>query len=1489
MSEETPPPGAASSGPAVSHKAKIFARIAQLFARRKGRSEVKFVRATIGDAQNRVVRVIAFSAGGADNVFQFGMVHAFLVSDAPKPHIVAGTSSGAVVAAMLADVLQAGESYGSEAAARRLAQTAHFRALLAQIEQAPTDLKEASFPDFTEVSARAGLKPLDLPTQQEQEKRDRKTTALARFGLTRLVNVLLASRVKFSELTRIVRLILDLQASSEWRWNWGRRGLPAFMVAAIEGLVLLWLVIWKGFSIWLQILVPAVRDAPLLLRRGVSVALEAIIPRRLSILRDRLAFSRLQSAKRILFEPWLVQVSRIVLVLFSYPVVALTWLFAPPGVVVLGVGKRIAGRIPDREWRNLALRFTGVLILMLTGWIGKDGYHQAANVYRDLFDIVASHQIQDLAPAFYDLEHLRRGLFHVLCGILPVLGPGVVFAALTMVFSPGSNGAQMLALFLAGFGIKKDLLTPGVLRKLLMRAFDPFFFGKRDFDEALNLALGGAAQRADHEALSPDNRKAADPSAQNGMEEPLEGQRTLGDWVWKKTGEHGVRAPKAEPILVAPVAADVGTGRLVILEPATATVDALTAACALTPFFGAMNLKVTPGSKNDPSEAWLVDGSCVAGEPIQPVLELIKRLNLNQRYPRGPDGTPGPFADLGLVEEPEFVDLCVISPFPTRRLRERERRQMAEDIAATPKVAVAVAESKLPKPPGILYRLGEIFSLRAAHAAKDERTLVTMYNAMLKPFQDATGKAFFCSRPEQSESIDSWDVRANLRELEPAQPVRLVANLVRCTDDAAKRSLLLRTIANGCRASLEGLYWNKLVRLAEEATAGGQAGNLLTFPPCRKLQDLLKVKELPGILEPRSPPGVTEICRECRFYSEPEASWGEIRAAHAARSQTTPGSEPDWGEVPRASRPLDIRAYLPKAEPCTGWPRDRERSDGALERGTERPLVSVVFSGGGFRGVFQVGVLNAFCLAGVKPDVVAGASVGTIMAALAARAFTESEEARQKHRVARIAATFLAVDRLVLTDRFADFIRRFTLRFASARFSFRDADHLFRQFDQRKWELLTRRSRRVLAGIHRIAYMDPLEVLGLLSLHSPQKRGQLADRVLLCAQDALNRAGVGTELLGAEPLELLIRAHVLPNLEDQGAEFKEFLRGGIHFLATTTNLRTGELDVLGSFCNPLRQPALVPGLLASSAFPGVFRPRMNWELRAGSPGLPEELIDGGVADNLPIIPVYRFLFYAGYKGWLKLRPTVDSEPGGRKEARPHLLLTASLEPRRRVLKGKELQRVAECWPWLRSRTAQLQYNVKVDSHRETQHDLRRICEALRKQIPGPSEVELPDLHISCVKPEWLCGTFAFHPMLGFRRTRQAQNIAHGCASTLVHLHREQEKHAAWTEHWWVRIKLRPGVCLPEENSGNGPEEGRDNCVRLRPSPPDVDGNCCFVEGRKCPFSKPELERVKAALAPNETEDQNREPLSQLGRETAMALQEIYRRCGERKTHQRAEQ
>jgi predicted acylesterase/phospholipase RssA len=1438
-----------------------IARFLHLFTVTKPQSAT-FKEALIGNDDGKL-RVIAFSAGGADNVFEFGLVHAFLVSDAPQPHIVAGISSGALVAAMLADVQQAGALVEQNPVARRLAQVGKFRFFLDQIERLPDDFKEAAVPDFTEISARAGLEPLELPTQQPAEKEDRNETALARFGLTRLLNGMLASRIKFGELTRIVRLWLEVQAMDEWRNKALRTVLPTAIAITIEYCIRS---VHKGVlcsRIWLRLFSLSIRDAPLLLRLLSAPWWEGVVGnRQLRRVFEIFGAKRLRQAKKILFEPWPLQFARICIFFLSYPTMLFVWLIAPPTILFWFLGNRIVQGLPTGR-KNSVLRAVGFLVLAISIWVMHEEKQRITNYISNCFAYFRRLDIYNLHVSINASVTTTHLFGSGLCCALALVGiwclAGLIAISIAFIFGVGAEPGQLWALFLAGFNIKKDLLTTGVLHKLLMRAFDPGYFGKRNFDQAVNEALGGKASQ------SVDKSNRTDRKDSNGA-------RILGDWIWNREDEHRIREPKRVPILVAPIAADVSTGHLVVVEPTVATVDALSAACALTPFFEAQKISVTPAKTGGPRERWLVDGACVAREPLQPALDLIKVLNLKRLDIASSDALL-PFAHIKLAQEPRIIELCVISPFPTGRLREQERVQLTVDMRPKRENAAPQSPTSESKPrnswqgSGTLYRLFDIFSLQATHAAKDERSMVTLYNAMLRGYQNPP-QAVFCTSPDDAgrASLGNWHVFAPLREIEPLQPIQISAKLARCGDETKRKSLLLATIADGCRASLSALYQIRLSKLVTDAEIQQELEEkkknpeASVTPPCRKLQDSLGAQRLPGILDKKSPPGIAEICKECQFFKDPEKSWHKIAAGKEQTETHFRQPVADWGEVdnPVPDR-INIKELLRPVKQTEKWPRDNDGQGGiAAGKGAERPTVSLVFSGGVFRGVFQVGVLNALNMAGIKPDILAGASVGTIMAAISARIFTEPDPEQRHRQIASVAATFLAIDRLVLTDRFADFIRRFTLRAGAADFSLRDADHLFRRFDKRNWEKLSRRSRRVLGGIHRLTYLDPFELFDLLRLHSPRLQGELTDRLLLFAQHSLNRSGIGSELLGAGPLEQLIKAHVLTT-EDRGADFNEFLTaGGIRFLATTTNLTTGELDVLGSFMNSERLPALIPGLLASSAFPGVFQPRMNWELRAASPGEPEELIDGGIADNLPIIPVYRFLFYAGQMDWLTLRPRVGNEN------RPHLLLTASLERNKRELCGDDLERAVDRWPSLQRRVSELRYNVKVDSHIQSQHDLRRIHLALEKLNKLP-EITLPDLHISCVKPEWLCGTFAFHPMLGFRRERQARSIAHGCASTLVHLSRETANHPNWTQHWWKTFDLAADTSA---NDGD-----KTKAVALKPRPCNAKGDCCFVHDRKCPFSESELKQVRPHL---ETE-------------TIAAVASIYRYCGQLRTHCRGEE
>jgi hypothetical protein len=272
-------------------------------------------------------------------------------------------------------------------------------------------------------------------------------------------------------------------------------------------------------------------------------------------------------------------------------------------------------------------------------------------------------------------------------------------------------------------------------------------------------------------------------------------------------------------------------------------------------------------------------------------------------------------------------------------------------------------------------------------------------------------------------------------------------------------------------------------------------------------------------------------------------------------------------------------------------------------------------------------------------------------------------------------------------------------------------------------------------------------------------------------------------------------------------------------------------------------------LLASSAFPGVFRPRWSWEVHPKTERH-EQYIDGGVIDNLPVDAVAQFLHRASRNGIISPRPSP-----------PHLVVCASLEPRPvPITDAAALDRLRSYWPGLRRRALQLGYNQKLDVFRRTQRNLRAVFaqRAARNRLPDPDEraATMLTLDVVSVIPNWLPGTFAFHPMLGFRRSEQAKSIAHGCASTLLEfaklVHQRPDAAAAW------------GVRLGEAEAAAAARAAET----FTPVGGGKPGDCWFRPGSSCPFS---------AESQSSQGGGGRDP-------TTRALTEIYRACGDPHTH-----
>jgi len=331
-------------------------------------------------------------------------------------------------------------------------------------------------------------------------------------------------------------------------------------------------------------------------------------------------------------------------------------------------------------------------------------------------------------------------------------------------------------------------------------------------------------------------------------------------------------------------------------------------------------------------------------------------------------------------------------------------------------------------------------------------------------------------------------------------------------------------------------------------------------------------------------------------------------------------------------------------------------------------------------------------------------------------------------------------------------------------------------------------------------------------------------------------------VLGAHPIKLLIENFVIPTRWQSRPDDMPF--GGISddivFMATSTNLTQGALEILSS-SDAAKSVTLIEGLLASSAFPGVFSPRRSWDLIPGTSD-DYQYIDGGVMDNLPLHSVLAQMRELADQQVIPLRPS----------GAPHLMLAASLEVEKR--ESVDEQALRDYWPELLSRTTEMKYNAKLRTFVRVADNVQDI----RDQFPA--ERDALKVRVAGIMPRWLCNTFAFHPMLGFRRTLQAASIAHGCAATLLALGGLRDYANAW------RLDRQAIPKIDSFDTANERLEKPDRKARKN--------GRCWLSDIQCPYSK---EALTQADIPTESE------------ETRYWLSEIHRKCWDRQSHERRRQ
>ncbi|MDP9121001.1 MAG: hypothetical protein M3O15_06480, partial [Acidobacteriota bacterium] len=134
------------------------------------------------------------------------MIHALLVSSGRAPDAVAGVSIGAVNAAVLAEVMQAGDAQQ---------QVDKLRKFIDAYLRVPGEIVNSIVPDAFEINARQPLKPIELPIHFAEERTDRQHASRSRWGLSIALNKLVKLGLTVRHLTRVVNTVLKMIAAAD--------------------------------------------------------------------------------------------------------------------------------------------------------------------------------------------------------------------------------------------------------------------------------------------------------------------------------------------------------------------------------------------------------------------------------------------------------------------------------------------------------------------------------------------------------------------------------------------------------------------------------------------------------------------------------------------------------------------------------------------------------------------------------------------------------------------------------------------------------------------------------------------------------------------------------------------------------------------------------------------------------------------------------------------------------------------------------------------------------------------------------------------------------------------------------------------------------------------------------------------------------------------------------------------------------------------------
>lgn len=559
---------------------------------------------------------------------------------------------------------------------------------------------------------------------------------------------------------------------------------------------------------------------------------------------------------------------------------------------------------------------------------------------------------------------------------------------------------------------------------------------------------------------------------------------------------------------------------------------------------------------------------------------------------------------------------------------------------------------------------------------------------------------------------------------------------------------ILSHIAAGCRQTLSVLYGDEL------------NGSTNCWEFLRSKAHKREWNEAPSV----GLPGLAEVCRHCTRILQPIE------------------------KPPENLLPACFRA-----------------GDGALVRrfpnlSGERPRVVFLASGGVFRGSFHIGMLGAMLALDIKPDMIVGASVGTLTGAVFGSILNAKLSCKKRgddcarakfHQLAKL---FLEVDdRVALTKTFKAAAKDLGIR--GRRPGLRLSPNQLRKMVKEG----SRKDAGAAATGAPPALIDAISELFLIPYRETANiaadfvAGHVSEAVndfwSQIRKETIDRLGIHDAVLGATLIEkeigLLLKDDLCLASSGPMDALQPFLQHGIAFFATTVNLVTESITTLGAELDRTSYDPM-EALLASSAFPAAFAPRRASALYPGVGRRDIFYGDGGMFDNLPGLSALEILSEIQQD---RLTDTIGEgrwrQELVRRFQEPDLIIVGSLNVKQPLGLNESYDSVLKS----ASRSKRLADNEKIlgmqRAARKIDRQLGQVAAQPAvgdkdKRIPRQSEEFLNGIvnaAILAVYPsdeDHLNGTFEFCSSLGLKRDRVRSSITDGCFQTLLELYTGQQ-------------------------------------------------------------------------------------------------------------------